>query len=107
MKANVFNFVFLFFFNEPATTEIYTLSLHDALPIFLAANHPIIIAAQHLDTRLAPLTRNLTQASDSLDRQCFSDRSPESIPSVLAPSLTREGISRQQSDICEALPTAR
>src|SRR5262249_58972546 len=24
----------LFFFNKPATTEIYTLSLHDALPIF-------------------------------------------------------------------------
>src|SRR5476649_3070153 len=24
---------FLFFFNETATTEIYTLSLHDALPI--------------------------------------------------------------------------
>src|SRR5262249_60153740 len=24
----------LFFFNDPATTEIYTLSLHDALPIF-------------------------------------------------------------------------
>src|SRR5207248_9347325 len=27
------SFVF-FFFNAPATTEIYTLSLHDALPIF-------------------------------------------------------------------------
>src|SRR2546425_3592426 len=26
-----------FFFNDTATTEIYTLSLHDALPIFLAA----------------------------------------------------------------------
>src|SRR5438477_5395673 len=26
-------FFFLFFFNAPATTEIYTLSLHDALPI--------------------------------------------------------------------------
>src|SRR5437870_6465226 len=26
-------FSFLFFFNDPATTEIYTLSLHDALPI--------------------------------------------------------------------------
>ena len=26
-------FVFLFFFNDTATTEIYTLSLHDALPI--------------------------------------------------------------------------
>src|SRR5438067_5454645 len=27
------SFFFLFFFNDPATTEIYTLSLHDALPI--------------------------------------------------------------------------
>src|SRR5438445_10692220 len=26
---------FFFFFNDPATTEIYTLSLHDALPIFI------------------------------------------------------------------------
>src|SRR5258708_22757684 len=28
----------LFFFNDTATTEIYTLSLHDALPIFSFAN---------------------------------------------------------------------
>src|SRR5438132_9249804 len=27
-------FCFLFFFNDTATTEIYTLSLHDALPIW-------------------------------------------------------------------------
>src|SRR3712207_8428896 len=27
--------MWLFFFNDTATTEIYTLSLHDALPIFL------------------------------------------------------------------------
>src|SRR6266487_4340758 len=27
---------FLFFFTDPATTELYTLSLHDALPITLA-----------------------------------------------------------------------
>src|SRR5262245_66162293 len=26
--------LFLFFFNDTATSEIYTLSLHDALPIF-------------------------------------------------------------------------
>src|SRR5205809_5891117 len=26
-------FCFIFFFNDPAATEIYTLSLHDALPI--------------------------------------------------------------------------
>src|SRR2546430_7641449 len=30
-------FVFFFFFNDTATTEIYTLSLHDALPISWAA----------------------------------------------------------------------
>src|SRR5437588_11137016 len=31
------NFIF-FFFNDTATTEIYTLSLHDALPIFLCCS---------------------------------------------------------------------
>src|SRR3712207_7347740 len=28
----------IFFFNDTATTEIYTLSLHDALPIFLGTD---------------------------------------------------------------------
>src|SRR5258708_20967446 len=33
-------FFFFFFFNDTATTEIYTLSLHDALPILrLRAQH--------------------------------------------------------------------
>src|SRR5688572_32569905 len=30
-----------FFFNEPATTEIYTLSLHDALPIYKNRLSPV------------------------------------------------------------------
>src|SRR5438128_5362513 len=30
---NVFDSIVFFFFNDTATTEIYTLSLHDALPI--------------------------------------------------------------------------
>src|SRR2546422_9815089 len=30
------NFYIFFFFNDTATTEIYTLSLHDALPIYNA-----------------------------------------------------------------------
>src|SRR5205809_1651476 len=30
---------FFFFFNDPATTEIYTLSLHDALPISCFAGY--------------------------------------------------------------------
>src|SRR2546421_9641497 len=29
--------MYFFFFNDTATTEIYTLSLHDALPILLAS----------------------------------------------------------------------
>src|SRR6266481_10142353 len=33
MRPRLFFFVFFFFFNDTATTEIYTLSLHDALPI--------------------------------------------------------------------------
>src|SRR2546427_7498625 len=31
--------IFFFFFNDTATTEIYTLSLHDALPISFRAGH--------------------------------------------------------------------
>src|SRR5215813_15674985 len=37
---------FFFFFNDTATTEIYTLSLHDALPISHLARHGR--AAHHL-----------------------------------------------------------
>src|SRR5256885_7468314 len=33
-------FAFFFFFNDTATTEIYTLSLHDALPIWHACACP-------------------------------------------------------------------
>src|SRR5260221_14786879 len=44
------SFIF-FFFNDTATTEIYTLSLHDALPISLRANGMITwrgqLRAQH------------------------------------------------------------
>src|SRR5256885_9241376 len=39
-------FFFFFFFNDTATTEIYTLSLHDALPIYghvkSCAGEPVI-----------------------------------------------------------------
>src|SRR2546430_7469079 len=32
--------MFFFFFNDTATTEIYTLSLHDALPIYTPSGVP-------------------------------------------------------------------
>src|SRR3712207_7075569 len=34
--------ILIFFFNDTATTEIYTLSLHDALPIFLDGTAPAL-----------------------------------------------------------------
>src|SRR2546428_10708410 len=34
LTVHIPQFFFFFFFNDTATTEIYTLSLHDALPIF-------------------------------------------------------------------------
>ena len=36
-------FMLFFFFNDTATTEIYTLSLHDALPIFTSGQCPAIM----------------------------------------------------------------
>src|SRR5256885_13282008 len=35
---SLYLFFFFFFFNDTATTEIYTLSLHDALPIYALSN---------------------------------------------------------------------
>src|SRR5262245_62991116 len=50
---------FCFFFTDPATTEIYTLSLHDALPISArradsAARRPRGAAAQRTAARRSP-----------------------------------------------------
>src|SRR3712207_9041921 len=41
--------VLFFFFNDTATTEIYTLSLHDALPISLDADTAAAAAAHRPD----------------------------------------------------------
>src|SRR6266480_7663137 len=37
--------VYLFFFNDTATIEIYTLSLHDALPIWMPADFVFALPA--------------------------------------------------------------
>src|SRR5438876_4833022 len=47
-------FFFFFFFNDTATTEIYTLSLHDALPIFLRGSAPVR-AVERLTPRRASI----------------------------------------------------
>src|SRR5690349_23454506 len=44
---------FYFFFNDPATTEIYTLSLHDALPIWRLADAVHVLPQQGGDRPVA------------------------------------------------------
>src|SRR6266513_1963236 len=43
----IFFYIFFFFFNDTATTEIYTLSLHDALPILACLNLAVPESATH------------------------------------------------------------
>src|SRR3712207_8474531 len=45
-----------FFFNDTATTEIYTLSLHDALPIFEVVLHPRVVGVLDGQAELASAT---------------------------------------------------
>src|SRR2546422_5567397 len=44
-------FFFFFFFNDTATTEIYTLSLHDALPISPRHQHSGVCASRRPSPR--------------------------------------------------------
>src|SRR2546430_4091345 len=62
-------FVF-FFFNDTATTEIYTLSLHDALPILpaLAAAHGQPRRSSGPDHVLARIDQAAAPRSDALRR---------------------------------------
>src|SRR5258707_12652030 len=67
--------VFFFFFNDTATTEIYTLSLHDALPIF-EANHAAqrklvrTLASLHIDVgRTSLRCRSEEHTSELQSRQ--------------------------------------
>src|SRR5215216_2021144 len=60
---------FFFFFNDTATTEIYTLSLHDALPIFgrpRGARDPGGYRARALDRRRSAEHTSELQSPDHL-----------------------------------------
>src|SRR5256885_4790038 len=64
---------FFFFFNDTATTEIYTLSLHDALPIFTIAPPPRAsnagIAACDTKNVVLMLTASSRSSCSGLDRK--------------------------------------
>src|SRR5256885_12939858 len=58
---------FFFFFNDTATTEIYTLSLHDALPIYFYSHGERPQGARHLraDSRALARDRKSTRLNSS------------------------------------------
>src|SRR2546428_7947844 len=55
-----------FFFNDTATTEIYTLSLHDALPIF---GHVDFAADDRFDVALAGFIEEIRGGKKIADRK--------------------------------------
>src|SRR5208282_6948208 len=58
-------FFFFFFFNDTATTEIYTLSLHDALPICRRSPGPRRRAARPHRSAASPTDRKSTRLNSS------------------------------------------
>src|SRR3989304_945623 len=58
-------FVFFFFFNDTATTEIYTLSLHDALPIYDCGDFPKVFERALELSGYASLDRKSTRLNSS------------------------------------------
>src|SRR3712207_7071518 len=65
--------LFFFFFNDTATTEIYTLSLHDALPIWVGAVAHGVVDEVHEDLLqpvvVAPHRRERGVAGERRDRK--------------------------------------
>src|SRR6476661_10850471 len=56
---------FFFFFNDTATTEIYTLSLHDALPILPGRGRPTRLGARcHPRRRREPHVPGLVRSEE-------------------------------------------
>src|SRR2546427_55162 len=65
-----YRFLFFFFFNDTATTEIYTLSLHDALPIWMTLpGHGVVREMLQLPDDVAPLAplHEAMLVTDALD----------------------------------------
>src|SRR5437763_3146522 len=77
------NFSFFFLFNDTAPTEIYTLSLHDALPIWtvqsLLAADPRALKMQKALLRIwdeAPLARSISTSIERSEEHTSELQSP-------------------------------
>src|SRR3712207_8837719 len=70
----MFQRVFFFFFNDTATTEIYTLSLHDALPIWADEGREEGRHLMNLRTVVAALVAALLLLARPVPRSSASPR---------------------------------
>src|SRR5260221_8831620 len=61
----LYHFYFFFFFNDTATTEIYTLSLHDALPISSRRRHTRSLCDWSSDVCSSDLKQKSTRLNSS------------------------------------------
>src|SRR5574338_1152786 len=67
----------LFFFNDTATTEIYTLSLHDALPIWLKGRLVSAVFEDWKDGRYKILSFYAKRARGRMARYAIENRAEE------------------------------
>src|SRR5687768_18615803 len=68
-----FCFFFFFFFNDTATTEIYTLSLHDALPI--CPINPMLLPLEMVVVLGADIRKpGVSKCEIRIERDCVLDR---------------------------------
>src|SRR5947209_12188205 len=90
---------FFFFFNDTATTEIYTLSLHDALPIFhnldiFAPHHLAPVGFHLLPAELSGARRSEEHTSELQSRQYLVCRL------LLEKKKTKKRITNKRRDNC-------
>src|SRR5436190_19448397 len=64
----------LFFFNDPATTGIYTLSLHDALPIFETPRANSCVTYSLNTVEYSAFARKLRRRKNAPPRRRIEDR---------------------------------
>src|SRR5436190_9559917 len=88
---------FFFFFNDTATTEIYTLALHDALPIYTCT----AILKQTRTTFGIPTTSRtprVMQASIRIDRKSTRLNSSHTVISYAVFCLKKKKLHRSRTD---------
>src|SRR5215813_4158612 len=81
-------FIFFFFFNDTATTEIYTLSLHDALPTYgRVSRFGLLAFASSLD-QIGTFARTVDDAALGLEVISGHDPSDATSAPREVPSFT-------------------